>query len=58
MTALCRVCDMRPATHRATNPRETDQRHRTWLVCGGCIRRSVAHGLDHDYEPLPEEEAQ
>lgn len=55
MKAPCRVCDRQTATHRATNPRETDPRYRSWLVCDRCIRQAVAHGLDHDYEKLEEE---
>ena len=56
MKPPCRVCDHQTATHRATNPRETDPRHRTWLICRWCIRQAIKHGLDHDYEPLPPEE--
>jgi len=52
--APCKTCDRQTATHRATNPRETDRRHRTWLVCDRCIRQAVAHGLDIDYTPLEE----
>jgi len=55
MKPPCKTCDRQTATHRATNPRETDRRQRTWLVCGRCIRQAVAHGLDLDYEPLEEE---
>lgn len=57
MKPPCRVCDRQTATHRATNPRERDPKHRTWLICRMCIRQAIAHGLDHDYEELSQEKA-
>lgn len=55
MKAPCKTCDRRTATHRATNPRETDPKHRTWRICGSCIRQAVRYGIDLDYQELDQE---
>ena len=55
MKPPCKTCDRQTATHRATNPRETDRRHRTWLTCGTCIWQAAAQGLHYECELLPEE---